>query len=622
MANTKFLKPVPNFTLQVTNVSATEKDLYNLEDGSGLSGIYRTYNVTISCATLNTGDDNIGSYSGNDIRPGDFYALTNGNKVWKIISVSSKSSTSITGVMEDINMGIARTRVDNNNNPNNSGGVIFRVNDNNYPLINQDFQDNLTDNNAIDKIASYLQSFNNFNLFTFQPTTTGSLELGDLVTITGSGTGYNLITASLGDTTIGTVFDIYGENVIVRPYNKIITDFEEASKLQGGIVGSIWYESGSGQITTSSADNRSQKFLQLSLPESATITGSIDNPTFDETSFDLYINEVEVIARNPGGSAALTLGDITQSINTYTDQHHVVAGINQEGGTISVSSEDSAGTGGETGTIRFKTNYGIVEVLGGANDPLGDYSSTATGTFSITSSNGYEIEVKPTNASTTITSNNYPVATEEDITDAINAAATAAGASISATYGTDTITITETNGGDLEINKGETQNVVVSGMHLVGDQSATGLPTGEFLAPTPEYYLSLTRQDGGRIIFSGSFIGTGQSVGLNNTVGIPPYLLMLEGGSLSSGGADDDWYIGDTFLTASKDVQITGSLLVNRQDSTADFFLIRSGSYDALKVDSQGITRFFAYEDEATPWATADYGGLYYMSSSVWVAID
>ena len=159
-------------------------------------------------------------------------------------------------------------------------------------------------------------------------------------------------------------------------------------------------------------------------------------------------------------------------------------------------------------------------------------------------------------------------------------------------------------------------------MHLVGDNSATGLPTGEFLAPTPEYYLSLTRQDGGRIIFSGSFYGSPQSAGLNNTVGTPPYLLMLEGGSLSSGGPDDDWYIGDTFLTASKDVQITGSLLVNRQDSTADFFLIRSGSYDALKVDSQGITRFFAHEDEATPWATADYGGLYYMSSSVWVAID
>ena len=161
-------------------------------------------------------------------------------------------------------------------------------------------------------------------------------------------------------------------------------------------------------------------------------------------------------------------------------------------------------------------------------------------------------------------------------------------------------------------------------MHLVGDTSATGLPTGEFLAPTPEYYLSLTRQDGGRIILSGSFYGSPQSAGLFNTVGQAPYLLMLEGGSLtaSGSGADDDWYIGDTFLTASKDVQITGSLLVNRQDSTADFFLIRSGSYDALKVDSQGITRFFAHEDEATPWATADYGGLYYMSSSVWVAID
>jgi hypothetical protein len=624
MANTKFLKPIPNFSLQTTNVSATGKNFYNIEDGSGLSGIYRTYDFTLNCSNLTTGDDNIGSYNGINVKVGDFFASLDGNKVWKIISISSKTPNSIAGVFEDINMGIARTRSDKNNNPNGVQGFIFGVNDSNFPLINYQLDSSILANNAIDKITSYLQSFNNFNLFTFQPTTTGSLELGDLVTITGSGTGYNLITASLGDTTIGTVFDIYGENVIVRPYNKIITNFEEASKLQGGIVGSIWYESGSGQITTSSADNRSQKFLQLSLPESAITTGTVDNPTFDETSYDFYINEVEVIARNPGGSAALPIGDITQSINTYTDQHHIVAGIHQEGGIVIISSGDSAGTGGETGTLRFASNYGIIEFMGGAGDPIGDYSATATGTFSITSSNGYEIEVRPTYASTTVTSNNFPVATEEDITNAINAAATAVGAPITATYGTDTITITETNGGSLEINKGETQNVIVNGMHLVGDNSATGLPTGEFLAPTPEYYLSLTRQDGGRIILSGSFYQTGQSVGLNNTVGTPPYILMLEGGSLtaSGSGADDDWYIGDTFLTSSRDVQITGSLLVNRQDSTADFFLIRSGSYDALKIDSQGITRFFAHEDETTPWATSEYGGLYYMSSSVWVAID
>ena len=632
MANTKFLKPTPPLTLKTGTITATGKNLYNLEDGSGLSGVYRTYNISISSITpQTTGDDNIGDYNGNDVRVGDFFALADGNKVWKIISISSKSFTNITGVFEDINMGIARSRSDNNNNPNGLNGIIFRVNNSNYPLFDSTQLDSFIDaNNTTDKIASYLQTFNNFNLFTFQPTTTGSLELGDLVTITGSGTGYNLITASLGDTTIGTVFDIYGENVIVRPYNKIITDFEEASKLQGGIVGSIWYESGSGQITTSSADNRSQKFLQLSLPESAITIGTVDNPTFDETSYDFYINEIEVIARNPGGSAALTIGDVTQSINTYTDQHHVVAGINQEGGTISVSSGDSAGTGtgAENGTIRFVSNFGIIEIMGIGGDPIGDYSSTATGTFSITSSNGYEIEVKPTYASTTVlvSGQNYPVATEEDITDAINAAATSAGASISATYGTDTITITETNGGDLEINKGETQNIVVSNMHLVGIQSATGLPTGEFVAPPAEYYLALTRQDGGRIMLSGSFITTpsNQSLGLNNIVGTPPYLLMLEGGSLtaSGSGADDDWYIGDTFLTSSRDVQITGSLLVNRQDSTADFFLIRSGSYDALKVDSQGITRFFAHDDETNPWATADYGGLYYMSSSVWVAID
>lgn len=92
--------------------------------------------------------------------------------------------------------------------------------------------------------------------------------------------------------------------------------------------------------------------------------------------------------------------------------------------------------------------------------------------------------------------------------------------------------------------------------------------------------------------------------------------ITVQGG----GGADDDWYIGDTFLTASKDVRITGSLLVTHTASNLDFFVISSGSYDAFKVNSEGITQFYAHSNEYIP--TAELGGIYFTSASAYIGLE
>lgn len=116
-----------------------------------------------------------------------------------------------------------------------------------------------------------------------------------------------------------------------------------------------------------------------------------------------------------------------------------------------------------------------------------------------------------------------------------------------------------------------------------------------------------------------NFTGSGiQDITVTESFGKSGVNVFVQGG----GGADDDWYIGDTFLTASKDILITGSLLVTHTASNLDFFTITSGSYEAFKVNSEGITQFFAHTDAPTPWATAEYGGLYFQSSSVWAALD
>ena len=116
-----------------------------------------------------------------------------------------------------------------------------------------------------------------------------------------------------------------------------------------------------------------------------------------------------------------------------------------------------------------------------------------------------------------------------------------------------------------------------------------------------------------------NFTGSGiQDITVTESFGKTGVNVFVQGG----GGADDDWYIGDTFLTASKDIRITGSLLVTHTASNLDFFTITSGSYEAFKVNSEGITQFFAHTDAPEPWATPVYGGLYFQSSSVWAALD
>ena len=90
--------------------------------------------------------------------------------------------------------------------------------------------------------------------------------------------------------------------------------------------------------------------------------------------------------------------------------------------------------------------------------------------------------------------------------------------------------------------------------------------------------------------------------------------------TIKDSNADTDWYVGDTFLTASKDVRITGSLSVTRDNTDADFFIISSGSYDAFKVNSEGITQFYAHNNEYVP--TAVLGGLYFTSASAYLGLE
>lgn len=74
---------------------------------------------------------------------------------------------------------------------------------------------------------------------------------------------------------------------------------------------------------------------------------------------------------------------------------------------------------------------------------------------------------------------------------------------------------------------------------------------------------------------------------------------------------------GSSALSGSK--IITGSLEVF-SDNGHDIFIIKSGSSESLKVNSDGIVQFHVYEDSYTPPVTP--GGIFFHSSSFYVGLE
>ncbi len=563
----------PALTLFGSINTVTNKDKYGVNDETGLgpngADLYISFTLTVDsidpqplgdAAVRNSSGLGVGgSYNGIDVKIGDFISDTSGLKTYKITSISNKVAAGFTCVVEDVGMNIARTRSDRSNSLTAGDGIIiYEVNDNNVPL----FASNQTSGisaQGLNNIQSYFSVFEPFQRFTFYPDTTGSLSVGDLVTITGSISGttvspYRLIPAKEDEPILGIVSNLYGgNNVNVRPYNKIITNFDNPQSLTTGEITSIWYLSGSNGGYTTSSEYGDKAFEQLTLAIPATTTGSIDNPTLDETQYNLSINGVEVIAQDAGGST-LTLNEITSSINTFSSTTYVSASIYQAGGIIEIESGDTAGTGGVNGEYGYSafvpTSIAALLTTSTAT-PFPPTVPTAPGKFAITAS-GFEMLIHPTASSGQIAGR--PAALASDIKLAIDSASAATGADLVVTVVSgDVIKLSNSDGSNIELAK-VSQDAF--SRNLVGDNSSTAWPTGEFTPSTVENYLTLERADGGEILLEGSWLGNlANSSGVNSVVGTPPYLLMLE----NDNDTLSTYYTGSLLDNKTQNINFSGS---------------------------------------------------------------
>ena len=122
--------------------------------------------------------------------------------------------------------------------------------------------------------------------------------------------------------------------------------------------------------------------------------------------------------------------------------------------------------------------------------------------------------------------------------------------------------------------------------------------------------------------FSGSFFGNGgglTNVSASSIVGLDLYRIYT--GSIQ---AKVD-VVSTVFIISSGSSTLfslsnSGSLTVNATGSVPHFFLITSGSKNVFKINNEGTVENKVFESGYVP--TAQYGGIYFTSQSVYVGLD
>jgi hypothetical protein len=73
---------------------------------------------------------------------------------------------------------------------------------------------------------------------------------------------------------------------------------------------------------------------------------------------------------------------------------------------------------------------------------------------------------------------------------------------------------------------------------------------------------------------------------------------------------------GSSIISGS--TSISGSLTID--GGASDFFIIKSGSSELLKANSDGIIQFNVYEDSYIP--SSSRGGVFFHSSSMYIGLE
>ena len=475
-------------------------------------------------------------YNGLDIQVGDWIAGATSGICCRIVSVSAKTATSFTAVVEDW------LRYNTFRSASGSGvfasgaAVTFQLNENGHPMIDP-IPASITSATFYQNINSRFQYLNPQMHYVLDQTSHG-FSAGDVISITGS--GFAKTTGATADKSVGTVTNAGpGPNqFMLRPNTRII-DFNPAIP---GNVGDFIYTDNStaGGLTTTSTSGKIQ-FLKIADAIASSVTGSQVNPTVTANDV-LEINETAVTL------TSTTLTQTIADINAGTSTHKVVAATSPSPSTATTATESLA--------------YGLVGVYPGGVITINGTSVTFSTTTTGQSKYGVAVGV------------------EGDLIADINAASPT---NITASLSGTNVVLTNSTGGAITIVNMTNDG---NGTAVAGPSSGSGWALST--AASSGNSIKLTRTDGGEILLDEITGNPLSNLGLFSVHnGRHPLAVTVEQGIVAGGGS----------TTVVADISARNALSPSVGDLA---YVINSGNGEyAFYVYSGGAWKLLADEDSA-----------------------
>src|SRR6056300_1679068 len=362
-------------------------------------------------------------YNGLDVQVGDWIAGASSGQCLKIISISSKTSTTVTCIVEDYLRYNTFKSTTGNGIFNTGGAVIFTLNENGIPML-----DPLPPTVATTFFAQVMSRFQYLNpqLNYLLSQTSHGFSKGDVISVTTG--GFFKANALTADKMIGVVTESGPgpDNFMIMPNNRII-DFDPTIP---GVQGDYIYVDSDGSLSNTSTGTNKVAFLNVRSAVPTVLTGDQGNPDIIDGNAVIF-NGQSITFTGTGGSSNVT--EIASQINAETSNHSIVANVLPLESTITSDADN--------------TIYGLV----GGYTPFSAYFDTGSGNTLINfTSNG---------------SMYATVSTPEDMATDIVAANIE---NLTVTATTTLLTLTEVNGNAITITNG---NADTGGYFFVGSSN-------------------------------------------------------------------------------------------------------------------------------------------------------
>ncbi len=261
------------------------------------------------------------TYTGMDVNVGDYVADLDQGIALKIVSVTSKTDTEITCIVEDVlryntfrdpsaaAIGVFRT---------GANIMVFELNEEGMPIIDPTPTD-ISSNVVNNLIARFTNFEENYNFILTQ--TSHGFVVGDVIAANPNADGFVLANSAY-PYIIGTVnnTDLGPDDFMVNPFQKITDGYDALI----GSVGSVVYAdpTNSGEMTLS---GQQPILIKLRQETNTVVTGSAISPSANTVVGNvLNINSIPVTIGNTG-----SISDFISEVNNVSANTGVVAAFVQ-----------------------------------------------------------------------------------------------------------------------------------------------------------------------------------------------------------------------------------------------------------------------------------------------------